>query len=90
MSRHGNKKGFLIGTLFGGLVGGMTALLFAPKAGHKLRKDIARKCCEVSDKTQDLVCGVSDQAKQLVEKAREIAEDAKDAAQALVKELKSK
>lgn len=88
MSRHEGRKGFIIGTLLGGVLGGVTALLFAPKSGDKLRKDLARKYNDVSDKTKELIDGVSDQAKELVEKAREIAEDAKDAADCFFKDKK--
>jgi len=41
-------KGFLIGVLTGGVVGGSIALLLAPKSGKELRKDI-------SEKTDDLL-----------------------------------
>jgi gas vesicle protein len=34
-------KGFLIGTAAGAVVGAVTALLFAPKDGKTLRRDIA-------------------------------------------------
>lgn len=46
MSRkHG---GFFAGAAIGAVVAGVTALLFAPKAGEELREDIAKKAKEVS------------------------------------------
>ena len=35
-----NAKDFLIGTLVGGIVGSLTALLLAPKSGKELRGDL--------------------------------------------------
>lgn len=43
-----HKKGFALGALVGGLLGGMTALLFAPKTGEKMRKDLGKKVDAVS------------------------------------------
>lgn len=80
MSRRFGKKGFAIGALFGGLIGGITALLFAPKSGEKLRKDLAKKYQNVSDKTCELIDGVCEQTSELVEKAKDIACSAKEAA----------
>jgi len=81
MSRHcSGKKGFALGALVGGLVGGVTALLLAPKSGDRLRKDLARKYQSVSEKTCEIIDGVCDQTCELVEKAKEVACNAKDAA----------
>lgn len=38
-----SAKGFLLGVLAGGVAGGLTALLYAPKSGRELRRDIGRK-----------------------------------------------
>jgi len=80
-----NAKGFVCGALFGGIVGGITALLFAPKSGEKLRKDVAKKYDEVSNKTQDFMEDVCDQTSELVEKAKDIACGAKEAASKMLK-----
>ncbi len=88
MFRHRKKrKGFLIGAFFGSVVGGISALLLAPKSGKKLRKDISRKYHDVSDKTHDMASSVGDCCSDLCDKAKDIAEDAKDAAKSLVKEV---
>ena len=79
-NHHSGKKGFAIGALFGGLIGGVTALLFAPKSGDKLRKDLSKRCQSVSDKTCELFDGVCEKTCELVDKAKEIACCAKDAA----------
>ena len=41
------SKGFILGALAGGAVGAVVALLFAPKSGSELRRDIADKSTEV-------------------------------------------
>ncbi len=88
--KKGKTCGFFVGTVFGALVGGVTALFCAPKSGKKLRKDISKKCHEVSDKTQEIVSNVTDQCSDLCEKAKEYAEDAKDAARSLIKEVRKR
>lgn len=51
-------KGFALGALIGGIAGAVTALLFAPKAGAELRKDIAVKSGEYYGKATEYVAGV--------------------------------
>ncbi|HUC20373.1 MAG TPA: YtxH domain-containing protein, partial [Candidatus Polarisedimenticolaceae bacterium] len=41
------KKGFVTGALIGTLIGGVTALLFAPKSGKETQADIKQKAQEV-------------------------------------------
>lgn len=77
---NGNNK-FAKGALFGGLVAGITALLFAPKSGEKMRKELKRKCCDVSEKACDIFDDVCKQSQDLAEKAKDIACCAKEAAQ---------
>ena len=43
------SKGLLIGFLTGGIVGAAIALLYAPKSGKELRKDIKDKADEFKD-----------------------------------------
>lgn len=86
MSRRNSNEGkgkFACGVLFGSLVGGIAALLFAPKSGDKMRKDLKKKYNDVSDKTCDLIDGVCEQTTELIEKAKDIANDAKQAASKL-------
>lgn len=64
----GNKgsKGWIWGAAIGTIVGSVTALLFAPKPGKELRKDIADGARQVGEKTQDV-------ARQVGEKTQEVA-----------------
>lgn len=80
------KKGFFYGALFGSVAAGITALLFTKKSGEEMRKDIAETAGNVCAKTCDLVSYVSDQADELVEKARCVAHEAKCAADSISKE----
>ena len=78
--RKSTKSSFAVGAIFGGIVGGLSALLFAPKSGIKMRKDLTKKYYDVSEKTQDLFEEVCDQATDLADKAKDIAYTAKSAA----------
>ena len=78
--RLNGKKNFAVGAFFGGIVGGLTALLLAPKSGEKMRKDLTKKYYDVSEKTQDMFDDVCEQTSELVEKAKDIALTAKEAA----------
>ncbi|MCQ6274419.1 YtxH domain-containing protein [Bacillus sp. V3B] len=49
-----NAKDFLIGTLVGGIVGSLAALLLAPKSGKELRDDLNNQAYVVREKTDHL------------------------------------
>ena len=48
-------KGFLVGAVVGGAVGAVLALLFAPKAGRELRRDIADRTGDLYDKASEFM-----------------------------------
>lgn len=68
------NKGWLWGAAIGTVAGAVTALLFAPKAGKELRKDIADGARQVGEKTQEVAGKVSEQSTVLVGKVKEAAE----------------
>lgn len=70
LSNKYRAEGFLLGTVVGGVVAGVAALLFAPKSGEELRKDI-------SDQANDLKDQATDYANEAVEKGQAYYEDAK-------------
>lgn len=74
-----NNKSFLWGTLIGGVVGSVTALLLAPKQGTELRKDIVDTTRQLSNKTQELVGVASEQGANIYgivkTKATDIVQD---------------
>jgi gas vesicle protein len=51
MAQWQKGKGIFVGTLIGSVAGAVTALLFAPKAGRELRKDIAEGVSSMTEKT---------------------------------------
>ncbi|OKP80656.1 hypothetical protein A3844_26560 [Paenibacillus helianthi] len=76
-----DNKSLLWGILAGTVVGSVTALLFAPKPGKELRKDIAEGTAGAIDKVQEVAGTVS-------EKSTELYSKTKDAALTVVTEVK--
>lgn len=67
------SKGWIWGAAIGAAAGAVTALLFAPKPGRELRKDIADGARQVGEKTQEIAEKVGEQATQLASKVKETA-----------------
>jgi gas vesicle protein len=74
--------GFGIGLLTGAVIGGVIALLYAPKTGKETRQLIRDKATEVVDEVREKTSGVMDTVK-------EAASEASRKGQAAVKALKS-
>ena len=74
--------GFGIGLLAGAVIGGIIALLYAPKSGKETRHLIKDKATEVVDTLKEETSGVMDTVK-------EAASEAGRKGQAAVKSLKS-
>ena len=92
MSDQSSSKSFIIGALVGGIV----ALLFAPKSGKQLRNDISRKCDDVAQKAHEGFEEVKSKAKDLAEKGKnagkhvmEGVEDAASTAKDTVHQVKN-
>jgi len=75
-------KGFGIGLLVGAVIGGVIALLYAPKTGKETRQLIKDKATEVVDTVKEATSGVIDTVK---ESASEVSRKG----QAAVKAMKS-
>ncbi len=75
-----NAKDFLIGTLVGGIVGALTALLLAPKSGKELRGDLNGQVYLLREKTENL-------RETAIEKGSEITSTVKDKTSALSKRV---
>jgi gas vesicle protein len=67
-------KAFLLGAIIGGTVGALTALLFAPKSGRELRRDIVDGSTDMYDRASDFVSSTIQEGKQ---KAQTIVDAAK-------------
>ncbi len=92
LNENSNYKSFLLGTLIGGAVGAITALLLAPKSGRELRRDIVDTSTDIYDKAADYVTNsiqegkskaqniinvARRQADSMIEVANEYLDDAK-------------
>lgn len=66
-----DTKGLLWGALVGSVVGSVTALLFAPKPGKELRKDIAEGTVAGIEKVQGIAVQAGDKSVELYDKAKD-------------------
>ncbi len=67
--QQGNMgKGFVLGFFIGGVIGAVTALLFAPKSGRELRQDIKEKVDEIKDGAKKVTSQVKDITQTFVNK----------------------
>ncbi|GAC1426600.1 MAG: hypothetical protein NVSMB5_21180 [Candidatus Velthaea sp.] len=77
----GGGPGFLTGLLLGGLLGATVAMILAPQAGEDTRDLLRAKAREVSgrarDAAEDVAGGVSTSAGDLLERGKQIVEDAR-------------
>jgi gas vesicle protein len=77
-------KGFLLGLMTGGLIGSIAALLYAPRSGRKLRRDIRNKSKELLNETGDFIENKKNQASEIIsdgmEKAENLIKDARNKA----------
>lgn len=71
-------KGFLVGTLVGGLIGATAMLLMAPQSGQKTRAKIQRAGLELREQT---VTGLEDAVAQTRAKANEITTGVREKAE---------
>lgn len=88
MAAKKDVKGIIIGTAAGAVLGAVTALLFAPKPGKELRKDIAQGAQHAYEATARTAGQVGEStvriAKQVGSQTAEIANRAKEAASGVV------
>lgn len=82
MKRRAAKAGsFIKGVVLGGIACGITALLWAPKSGKKLRQDIKDKYHDTKESTQEVL-------EDLCANSKEFAKDTKKAAKNFMRGLK--
>jgi gas vesicle protein len=75
MSRESNlSKGLMIGFLTGGIVGAAIALLYAPKSGKELRKDIKNKADEYYDEAEKYLDVAKDKATEVMNEGKKKSE----------------
>ena len=80
----------MIGFLTGGIVGAVIALLYAPKSGKELRKDIKDKADEWKDEAEKYIADAKDKAKEMInegkQKSERIISDAKTKTDEILKD----
>ncbi|MDB4868087.1 MAG: hypothetical protein JWR03_2420 [Cohnella sp.] len=83
-------KSFMWGVLTGAVTGAVSALLFAPKPGRELRKDISVTAQKVGDKTVEFGRQAGTAVQSLAKRTTEFASDAKQAAGRFVTDIRSR
>ena len=73
--------GFGVGLLAGAVIGGVVALLYAPKSGKETRQMI-------KDKTTEVVDTVKDKTGEVIDTVKDVASEASRRGQAAVHALK--
>lgn len=73
----GKFKVFFVGSVLGGIIGSATALLFAPKEGKKLRKDLTKKCQHLTHQTQDFTESAKDKCMGMLDSMKSLAKKGK-------------
>ncbi|HSF15980.1 MAG TPA: YtxH domain-containing protein [Vicinamibacteria bacterium] len=63
---------FLVGFFVGVALGGIAALLLAPKSGKKLRRDVSREGRKLAHRASEMVEEIRDKGVDAYEKAREL------------------
>jgi len=66
----GMSKGLIIGFVAGSIVGGVLALLFAPKAGHEFRSELKSKAEGLADDAQTYVKRARSKATEIINDSR--------------------
>jgi len=108
MSKQGDSgftQGLFLGAIIGGTIGAITALLFAPKSGAELRRDISDKSAEIYDKTTDYLYTAEQslgsvltntvnegkvRAQNIINSAKRQAEDILNSAENMLSDAKNK
>jgi gas vesicle protein len=83
-------KGLILGLLAGGAIGAIFALLYAPKSGRELRKDIKDKTDEYMEDAEKYLAEARDNAKKMInegkKKSEKIIDEAKAKSETLLKD----
>ena len=77
-SEGGRTSGFVVGLLCGAAVGATLGLLFAPKTGTELRRDIADGAGKLRRRAEEAYGKASDAIERGMDRASRMGEDAVD------------
>lgn len=75
MSRRQGNGGFILGAIFGASVAAITALLYAPKAGDEIRKDVSKEVDNLLGKARDYRDSVVEKSVELYDVASGVAQE---------------
>jgi gas vesicle protein len=67
-------KCFLLGLMAGGVIGGLTALLYAPKPGRELRNDISKQKDRLIEDANRYISSSKEKASELISEGKKRAE----------------
>ena len=79
---------FALGLLAGAAIGVGLGLLFAPKEGAALRRDIAKRARDLRDDAGQQIERVTEAADDLVERGRDVAQRARSAVSTGIREAR--
>jgi gas vesicle protein len=79
---------FVLGLLAGTAIGVGLGLLFAPKEGADLRRDIAKRARDLRDDAGEQIDRVTEAADDLVERGRDVAQHARSAVSSGIREAR--
>jgi gas vesicle protein len=86
-------KGLLFGFISGAIIGGIAALLTAPKSGKELRGDLRQKSSELAGDVETYLRDAQEKAKTLINEGKErssrLISDAKRRAASLLEDAES-
>ena len=82
------KGKFALGAIFGALVGGVAALLTAPKSGKETREDLKKKAGEMKSTAEKKVADVKKKAEGLKKDLETQAKDLRDRTESAVQGAK--
>ncbi len=88
MSDHSNGGEFFKGLLFGGIVGAVAALLYAPKSGKEMREDLRQRTLELQDDAQSKLALAQERAEKLMQQTQAQLDELRKEAEAAMQELK--
>ncbi len=71
----GMAKGLLIGFVAGSLVGAVVALLYAPKSGKELRRDIRDKSGKLIDDAEEYLARARSKAVEIINEGKKRSEN---------------
>ena len=93
MSDERMAKGLMIGFLSGAVVGGIIALLYAPKSGKELRLDLRKKGEDIAEDVEEYLKDAQTKAKVLIndgkEKSATLITEAKQKAEGLLRDAET-